>query len=133
MKEVDEPCRVLYRDRPQRQFDNVIVCMNQDVTDKTRNAGNEQSGNRTMMEMMSIGDCDSSKENVTTDVSILINQICAKSNVMSQCVLCLSCLTDQLRRKTKRCMRLIGTLQGVAGVSSERRERGLGLREDVRF
>ena len=29
-------------------------------------------------------------------------------------------MTDQLRRKMERCMRLIGTLQGVAGVSSER-------------
>ena len=39
---------------------------------------------------------------------------------MSQCVPCLSGMTDQLRRKTERCMRMIGTLQGVAGVSSER-------------
>ena len=29
-------------------------------------------------------------------------------------------MTDQLRRKMERCMGLIGTLQGVAGVSSER-------------
>ena len=34
--------------------------------------------------------------------------------VISQCVLCLSGVTDQLRCKTKRCMRLIGTLQGEA-------------------
>ena len=54
------------------------------------------------------------------DVSILIKQICTGSDVMSQCVLCLSGMTDQLRRKMERCMRLIGTLQGVAGVSSER-------------
>ena len=45
-------------------------------------------------------------------MSILI--FCAKSDVMSQCVLCLSGMTDQLRRKKKRCMRLIGTLQEKA-------------------
>ena len=45
-------------------------------------------------------------------MSILI--FFAKSDVMSQCVLCLSGMTDQLRRKTKRCMRLIGTLQEKA-------------------
>ena len=54
------------------------------------------------------------------DVSILMKQICTGSDVVSQCVLCLSGMTDQLRRKMERCMRLIGTLQGVAGVSSER-------------
>ena len=69
-----------------------------------------------MMEMMSIGDCDSSMER-ECDVSILIKQICAKSDVMSQCVLCLSGMTDQLRRKTKRCMRLFGTLHGGVGAS----------------
>ena len=118
VKELDEPCKVLSRDRPQRQFD-VIVGMNQDVTDKTRNTGSEKSGNQTMIEMMNIGDCDSSMER-ECDVSVLIKQICAKSDVMSQCVLCLSFMTDQLRRKMERCMRLIGTLKGVAGVSSER-------------
>ena len=118
VKELDEPCKFLSRDRPQRLFD-VIVGMNQDATDETSNIGREKSGNQTMIEMMSIGDCDSSMEK-ERDVSILIKQICAKSDVMSQCVLCLSGMTDQLRRKTERCMRLIGTLQGVAGVSSER-------------
>ena len=53
-------------------------------------------------------------------MSVLIKQICTGSDIMSQCVLCLSGMTDQLRRKMERCMRLIGTLQGVAGVSSER-------------
>ena len=108
VKVLDEPCKVLSRD---------IVGMNQDVTDKTRNTGSEKSGNQTMMETMSTGDCVSSMER---DVSILIKQVCAKSDVMSQCVPCLSGMTDQLWRKTERCMRLIGTLQGVAGVSSER-------------
>ena len=55
------------------------------------------------------------------DVSVLIKQICTGSDIMFQCVLCLSGMTDQLRRKMERCMRLIGTLQVVAGVSSERR------------
>ena len=118
VKELDEPCKVLSRDRPQRLFD-VIVGMNQDATDKTKNTGREKSGNQAMTEMMSIGDCDSSMER-ECDVSILIKQICAGSDVMSQCVLCLSGMMDQLRRKMERCMRLIGTLQGVAGVSSER-------------
>ena len=57
VKELDEPCKVLSRDRPQRKFD-VIVGMNQDVTDKTKSTGSEKSGNQTMVEMMSIGDCD---------------------------------------------------------------------------
>ena len=39
LKELDEPCKVLSRDRPQRLF-NVMVGMNQDATDKTR----ERSG-----------------------------------------------------------------------------------------
>ena len=38
---------VLSRDRPQRLFD-VIVGMNQDSTDETRNIGKEKSGNQTM-------------------------------------------------------------------------------------
>ena len=116
VKELNEPCRVLSRDRLQRQFDNAIVGMDQEVTDKTRNAGSERSRNKTMMDMMSIGDCDSSmnRECDDNDMSILIKQICAKSDIISQCVLCLSGMTDQLRRKTKRCMRLIGTLHGEA-------------------
>ena len=60
VKELNEPCRVLSRDRLQRQFDNVIVGMSQEVTDKTRNAGSESSRNQMMMEMMGAGDCDSS-------------------------------------------------------------------------
>ena len=47
--------------------------MNQDVTDETRNAGSIMSGIQTMIEMMSIGDCDSSMEREcgSSDVSIL--------------------------------------------------------------
>ena len=125
MKELDEPCKVLSRDRPQRLF-NVIVGMNQDATDKTR----ERSGNQIMTEGMRIDKCELSMER-ECDVSVLIKQICTGSDVMSQCVLCLSGMTDQLRRKMERCMRLIGTLQGVCWCVL--RERGLGLREDVRF
>ena len=76
------------------------------MTDKTRNTGREKSGNQT------IGECDLSMER-DCDVNVLINQFLRS-------VLCLSGMTDQLRRKMERCMRLIGTLQGVAGVSSER-------------
>ena len=118
MKELDEPRKVLSRDRPQRLFD-VIVGTNQDATDKTRNTGRERSGNQTMTEGMSIGKFELSMER-ECDVNVLIKQICAESDVMSQCVLCLSGMTDQLQRKMERCMRLIGTLQVVAGVSSER-------------
>ena len=118
VKELDEPCKVLSRDRPQRLFD-VIVGMNQDATDKTRNTGRERSGNLTMTEGMSTGKCELSMER-ECDVNVLIKQTCAGSDVMSQCVLCLSGMTDQLRRKMERCMRLIGILQGVAGVFSER-------------
>ena len=117
VKELDEPCKVQSRDRPQRLFD-VIVVMNQDATDETRNTGREKSGNQTMTEGMSIDKCELSMER-ECDVSVLIKQICTGSDVMSQCVLRLSGMTDQLRRKMERCMRLIGTLQGVAGVSSE--------------
>ena len=66
VKELDEPCKVLSRDRLQRQFD-VIVGMNQDVRDKTRNTG--KSRNQTMM---SIGDCDLLMER-ECDVSILMS------------------------------------------------------------
>ena len=118
VKELDEPCKVLSRDRPQRLFD-VIVGMNQDATDETRNNGRDKSGNQTMTEGMSIDKCELSMER-ECDMSVLIKQICTGSDVMSKCVLCLSGMTDQLRRKMERCTRLIGTLQGVAGVSSER-------------
>ena len=66
VKELDEPCKVLSRDRPQRLFD-VIVGMNQDATDETRNTGREKGGNQTMTEGMSIDKCELScrwKENV---------------------------------------------------------------------
>ena len=72
-----------------------------------------------MTEGMSIDKCELLMER-ECDVSVLIKQTGTGSDVMSQCVLCLSGMTDQLRRKMERCMRLIGTLQGVAGVSSER-------------
>ena len=51
------------------------------------------------------------------DMSVLIRQTCTESDViMSQCVLCLS----GLRRILECCTRLIGTLQGIAGVSPEK-------------
>ena len=128
VKELDEPCKVLARDKPQRQFD-VIVGINQDVTDKARNTGSEKSGNQTMIEMMSIGDCDSSMER-ECDVSILIKQICAKSDVMSQCVLSL-CYDRSVAAQD-------GTLhetdRDIAGCCWwVLRESGHGLGEDVRF
>ena len=68
-----------------------------------------------MTEGMSI---DSGELSVETecDMSVLIQQICTESDVMSQCVLCLS----GLRRMLECCTRLIGTLQGIAGVSPEK-------------
>ena len=51
-----------------------------------------------MTEGMSIGKCELSMER-ECDVNVLIKQICAGSDVMSQCVLCLSGMTEQLRRK----------------------------------
>ena len=129
VKELDEPCKVLSRDRPQRLFD-VIVGMNQDATDKTRNTGREKSGHQTMTEGMSIGECDLSMER-ECDENVLIKQICAGSDVMSQCVQCLSDMTDQLRRKMER---LHETDRDIARCCwCVQRERGLGLREDVRF
>ena len=79
---------VLSRDRPQRLFD-VIVGTNQDSTDKTRNTGKEKGGNQTMTERMSIDKGELSVER-ECDMSDLIKQICKESDVMSQCVLCLS-------------------------------------------
>ena len=78
--------------------------MNQEVTGKTRTAGREGSRNQTMMEMMSIGDCDSSmkRECDDNDMSILIKQICAKSDVISQCVLCLAAAYDETLHETDR-------------------------------
>ena len=79
---------VLSRDRPQRLFD-VIVGTNQDSTDETRNTGKEKGGNQTMTERMSIDKGELLVER-ECDVSVLIKQICTESDVMSQCVLCLS-------------------------------------------
>ena len=123
VKELDEQRKVLSRDRPQRRFD-IVVGMNQDATDKTRNTGRERSGNQTMTEGMSIGKCNLSMER-ECDVNVLIKKICAGSDVMSQCVLCLSGMTDQLRRKD-------GTLHETdRDIASccwcVFRERGLGL------
>ena len=59
------------------------------------------------------------------DVSVLIKQICAESDVMSQCVLCLS----GLRRMLECCIRLGGTLQSVTGVFPEKMMSGSDLRE----
>ena len=42
--------------------DDVIVVMNQDTTDETRNTGKEKSGNQTMTEGMSIDKCELSME-----------------------------------------------------------------------
>ena len=115
VKELNETYKVFCRDRSQQQSDNVIAELNQDETNKTRmmrNAGSE-SGIPTMMKTMGFGDCDSSmeRERDDSDVSIMIQQICAKSVVISQCVFYLSGMTDQLQHETKCCMRLIGTLQ----------------------
>ena len=50
------------------------------------------------------------------DMSVLIKQICKESDVMSQCVPCLS----SLRRTLECCTRLNGTLQSVAGMFPEK-------------
>ena len=108
VKELEKPGKVLSRDRPQRLFD-VIVGTNQDSTDETRNTGKEKGGNQTMTEGMRIDKGELSVER-ECDVSVQIKQICTESDVMSQCVLCLS----GLRRMLECCIRLVGTLQGVA-------------------
>ena len=123
VKELDEPCKVLSRDRPQRLF-NVIVGMNQDATDETRNTGREKCGNQTMTEGMNIDKGELSAER-EWDVSVRIKQICTGSDVMSQCVLCLS----GLRRMLECCIRLGGTLQNVTGVFTEKGMSGSDLRE----
>ena len=82
------------RDRPQRLFD-VIVGTNQDSTDETRNTGKEKGGNQTMTEGMSTDKGELSVEG-ECDVSVLIKQICTESDVVSQCVLCLSGLRRML-------------------------------------
>ena len=46
------------------------------------------------------------------DVGVLIKWICTESDVMSQCVPCLS----GLRRMLECCIRLSGTLQSVTGM-----------------
>ena len=58
------------------------------------------------------------------DVSVLIKQICTESDVMSQCVLCLS----SLRRMLECCIRLSGTLQSVTGMFPEKGMSGSDLR-----
>ena len=113
VKELQKPSKVLSRDRPQRLFD-VIVGMNQDSTDETRNTGKAKSGNQTMTEGMSIDKGELSVER-ECDMSVLIKQICTESDVISQCVLRLS----GLRRMLECYTRLIGTLQGVDVVPPE--------------
>ena len=114
---------VLSRDRPQRLLE-VIVGTNQDSTDETRNTGKEKGGNQTMTEGMNIDKGELSAERAC-DVSVLIKQICTESDVMSQCVLCLS----GLRRMLECCIRLGGTLQSVTCVFTEKGMSGSDLRE----
>ena len=113
---------VLSRDRPQRLFD-VIVGTNQDSTDETRNTGKENGGNQTMTERTSIdkGELPVERE---CDVSVLIKRICTESDVMSQCVPCLS----GLRRMLECCIRLSGTWQSVTGMFPEKGMSGSDLR-----
>ena len=59
------------------------------------------------------------------DVSVLIKQICTESDVMSQCVLCLS----GLQRMLDYCIRLGGTLQSVTGVFPEKGLSGSDFRQ----
>ena len=116
VKELDEPCKVLSRDRPQRLFD-VIVGMNQDATDETRNTGKEKGGNQTMTKGMSIDKCELSVER-GCDVSVLIKQICTGSE---RSVAAHDGTLHETDRDIARCCWCV------------LRERGLGLREDVRF
>ena len=58
-------------------------------------------------------------------MSVLIKLICTESDVMSQCVLCLS----GLRRMLECCIRLSGTLQSVTGVFPDKGMSGSDLRE----
>ena len=76
---------VLSRDRPQRLLD-VSVETNQD-------------SNQTMTEGMIVDKGELSRER-ECDVSVLIKQICTESDVMSQCVLCLSGLRRMLESVT---------------------------------
>ena len=64
-----------------------------------------------MTERMSIDKGELSVER-ECDVGVLIKRICTESDVMSQCVLCLS----GLRRMLESCIRLSGTLQSVTGM-----------------
>ena len=79
---------VLSRDRSQRLLD-VIVETNQDSTNETRNTGKEKGETQMMTEGMLVDKGELSRER-ECDVSVLINQICTESDVMSQCVLRLS-------------------------------------------
>ena len=63
VKELEKPCNVLSRDRPQRLLD-VIVVTNQDLTDETRNTGKEKGGNQTMTKGMNIDKGELSVERV---------------------------------------------------------------------
>ena len=126
LKELDEPCKVLSRDRPQRLFD-VIVGMNQDATDKTRNTGRERSGNQTMTEVMSIGKCELSMER-ECDVNVLIKQIYTGFDK------CPSVFLWYDRSVAAQDGTLHETDRDIARCCwCVLRERGLGLREDVRF
>ena len=127
VKELEKPGKVLSRDRPQRPFD-VIVGTNRDSTDETRNIWKGKGGNQTMTEGMSIDKGELSVER-ECDMSVLIKQICTEYDVMSQCFLCLS----GLRRMLECCTKAVRTLQGIAGVSTEKEmsdHRGNALQRD---
>ena len=126
VKEWEKPGTVLSRDRPQRLLD-VIVGTKQDLTDETRNTGKEKCGTQTMTEGMNIdkGELSVGRE---YDVNVLIKQICTESDVMTQCVLCLS----GFRRMLECCIRLAGTLQSVIGVFPDKGMSGSDLRESQR-
>ena len=114
---------VLSRDRPQRLLD-VSVETNQDLTNETRNTGKERSEDQTMTEEMIVDKGELSRER-ECDMSVLIKQICTESDVMPQCVLCLS----GLRRMLECCIRLDGTLQSVTDALLEKGMSGSDLRE----
>ena len=114
---------VLSRDRPQRMLD-VSVETNQDLTNETRNTGKGMDDNQMMTEEMIVDKGELSRER-ECDMSVLIKQICTESDVMSQCVLCLS----GLQRMLECCIGLSGTLQSVTDALPEKGTSDSDLRE----
>ena len=99
----------------ERQLAEVATEVIQDEMDKTKimkNAGNEESRDQTMMKMMgfSVSGSSMKRDHEDSDVSDMIKQMCAKSDIISRFVFHLSGMkdtTDKLQHEAECCIELL--------------------------